>query len=391
MKDKKIIISLTTHPGRIELVYKTIHSMFCQTESPDKILLWLSKEQFLNLELPDNLVKLQELGLEILFCEDLKPHKKYYYTMQRYPDDIIITIDDDVIYSPKLIECLMQSYYRHPGAISAARAHRVREENGEIAPYETWYKNYTKLCDTEEMDLVAIGCGGILYPPHCLDNGILFTKQLIMENCLFQDDLWLKLNELICGVPVVRIRENLHSLDVMEARETALYLTRNTTENDLALDNLNKLSLSMYGKRLSDYIFEKEEHDQYKFDFERKTWIYGAGKVAESLLQLVEGTPFYNCIRGIIVTSQDNRIELCGKSIFSLEDKKDEINASDQIIIATLKKSHEEICKILVAHGISRVVYWEDELMRSCMRAISDKKELCSRLLSDIQSDLLEK
>ena len=47
-------------------------------------------------------------GIEILPCEeDLKGHKKYFYTMKKYPGIPVILVDDDVIFYDNLVESLM--------------------------------------------------------------------------------------------------------------------------------------------------------------------------------------------------------------------------------------------------------------------------------------------
>lgn len=49
-RNEKIIVSLTSFPGRIHLVHKTIQTILLQSVKPDLIELWLAKEQFPNLE-----------------------------------------------------------------------------------------------------------------------------------------------------------------------------------------------------------------------------------------------------------------------------------------------------------------------------------------------------
>ena len=98
-RNGKLIVSLTSFPARIELVWMTIASLMNQTMKPKKIILWLSEEQFQTEEsIPQTLLALRKRGLEIRFCEDIKPHKKYFHTMQEYPDDIVVTVDDDIFY-----------------------------------------------------------------------------------------------------------------------------------------------------------------------------------------------------------------------------------------------------------------------------------------------------
>lgn len=59
--------------------------------SPDKIVLCLAYDQFPGKEadLPQELVRdVHEGRVELLWGENLGSHKKYFYTMQEFPDDI---------------------------------------------------------------------------------------------------------------------------------------------------------------------------------------------------------------------------------------------------------------------------------------------------------------
>ena len=56
---------------------------------------------------------------------DIKPHKKYYYTMQKYRNHPKITVDDDIIYENTTIESLLKSYLLYPNYISARSVHKM--------------------------------------------------------------------------------------------------------------------------------------------------------------------------------------------------------------------------------------------------------------------------
>ena len=105
----EIIVSLTSFPERINTVWMTITSLLLQTHKPCKIILWLSKEQFENTILPQKLVQLKKYGLEIKWCDDLKPHKKYFYCMQEYSDKCIVIADDDVFYPKNHLKILWEN------------------------------------------------------------------------------------------------------------------------------------------------------------------------------------------------------------------------------------------------------------------------------------------
>ena len=89
----RIIVSLTSYPQRIESVHMVVESLYRQIVTPDEIILYLSLEQFPRTEddLPDNLkVLIGKKGFRIEWVEgNLKSHKKYYYSLQKYREDIV--------------------------------------------------------------------------------------------------------------------------------------------------------------------------------------------------------------------------------------------------------------------------------------------------------------
>ncbi len=204
-REKKITVSLTSFPARISKVAQTLVPIMQQTVKPDRIVLCLAEQEFPQKEeeLPKKLLKLREHGLEILWGENLLPHKKYLYTMKKYPDDIIITVDDDMQYDTDLVEKLMKCYKRHPQAVSALRAHLITFDDGKIMPYRKWKQRCSAFVDQPLMSLFATGMGGVLYPPHLLTFPDTLDSGLIKQICLCADDIWLKIMETLCNVPVV--------------------------------------------------------------------------------------------------------------------------------------------------------------------------------------------
>ncbi len=194
----EVIVSLTSHPGRINVVHQTIHSLFEQTVSPYKIILWLSKEQFPGeeAELPGILVAMSQDAdnFEIRWADgDIKPHKKYFYAMQEFPEYPVIIVDDDAIYEKTLVERLLYSYQKFPDCISAMRVNMMNfKRDGSFMDYAGWIMDYKLLLDIPSTQLVPVGVGGVLYPPHAIPQEA-FNAAAIEENCLFCDDLWLKI------------------------------------------------------------------------------------------------------------------------------------------------------------------------------------------------------
>lgn len=260
---KRIIVSMTTFPERINTVHIALNSLINQTLKADKICLYLSVEDFPNKEadLPNELSSLQKRGLvEILFKQDnLKSHKKYVYAFQDYADDVIITVDDDLIYEPDLIEWLYISYLNHPEAISTKRAHYIVTENGDIAKYSLWLKTPQNCINLPSMQLIATGGAGCLYPPHLFDQYLIhfLDKENIKNISYHQDDIWLKALQLLCKIPVVQYRKfpNIRYID--GTQEVGLWNTVNKvqqpdgrTPNDLALAKIRAWTDSKFGNNL---------------------------------------------------------------------------------------------------------------------------------------------
>lgn len=199
-RETKITVSLTTFPDRFFSVKKTLVSILNQTTKADRIIVWLGSD--VNI-IPNYLLQFEKYGITFIRkTENLMPHKKYFYAMQEFPDDIIITIDDDVIYQKTLIEDLLKTYKKHPDCICANRVHFItKKTNGTLHNYNNWINDF-RLSKKPSYRLLPTGVGGVLYPPHSIPR-IAFNIQNIKNVCLEADDIWLKFTELINHVKVV--------------------------------------------------------------------------------------------------------------------------------------------------------------------------------------------
>jgi len=228
-ENSKIVVSLTTYPARIGKVWITITSLLQQTLKPYKVILWLSQEQFPDKKLPRQLVRLQGRGLEIRFCEDLKPHKKYYYAMQEYPEYYVVTADDDIFYPEKHLEQLWAGHNEYPEAVICHWSHLIAfEETDEFQPYNEWPDN-NKMPPSHLT--LAVGCNGVLYPPYSLPKEA-FDKGKIMEYALYTDDLWLKCMEILNDCRVVNCNETiLIYFNVVSTQNKGLWQSNTGKEN----------------------------------------------------------------------------------------------------------------------------------------------------------------
>lgn len=151
-------------------------------------------------DLPDKLRKMQSMGLNIIFVEDdIRPHKKYYYAFQEYSDKYVVTIDDDIYYRSDLLEHLWALHLKFPHCVVANQGTFFNDLKDS---YSSW-RIYDNVRMKPSHNVVAIGCGGILYPCSLFQNEEIFDKKLIKELSLSTDDLWLKDHEIINDIKVV--------------------------------------------------------------------------------------------------------------------------------------------------------------------------------------------
>lgn len=240
--EPRLIVSLTSYGERLETLDICIKSLIKQTKTSDKIVVYLTND-IQEKDLPDKLLTLKKDGLEFRFIPlDLKPHKKYYYAMQEFPDDLIVTVDDDVIYDPELLEKLYQTYQKFPNCVVTGRAHEITfDEQGNFKPYNDW-KWESAVEDKPSMKFIATGAGGILYPPHLIDSNILLDLAEI-KRYLTVDDLWLKTAEVLSGVSTVicdcRMEERRQGIP--NTQEQGLFNNNiGQNENDLHLKDLDQ-------------------------------------------------------------------------------------------------------------------------------------------------------
>ena len=204
---KKIIVSMTSYPARINAIRPSIESLLAQSLKPDMIILWLAEEQFPEKEndLPNELLKLKEYGLTINWCSDLRSYKKLIPALETYPEDIIITVDDDLLYDEFMLEKLYLSYQKYPNAISCVRVHLMQyDEQGNLLPYKEWVKENSDYVAEPRMDLFCTTGAGTLFPPHILPDEVK-NIDVFMNDCRNADDIWVNVMASMKKVPVVLV------------------------------------------------------------------------------------------------------------------------------------------------------------------------------------------
>lgn len=201
----KYVVSLTSFPSRIDRIWIVIESILRQSHKVDKIILWLSEDQFKSCgKLPRALLNQQKRGLEIRFVgEDIKSHKKYFYTLKEHPNDILITVDDDIIYPTTMVSQLVELHNKYPTSICCHRGHKVKYEHKEeqVLSYLLW--DEIKGFDGPNFNIFFTSGGGTLFPPSSLHEQVL-NDDVFKKYCLYADDVWLNIMSRLSSTTIVK-------------------------------------------------------------------------------------------------------------------------------------------------------------------------------------------
>ena len=233
-RENKIIVSLTSFPDRIYDIHYCIYSLLNQDFKPDMVILWLAEEQFPNKEddLTEELLKLKTNGLTIKWCNDIKPYKKLIPALKEFPDDFIVTVDDDIYYPRGWLGNMWEQYEKSPNTIISGRARRmILNSKGLIQDYDFW--PFVKENSESSFLNFPTGAGGILYFPHALNEEVTDEK-LFLKLCPSGDDIWFWSMAILNKIKITVIDEPMVALTYVNlARERGVL-------DELTLWNLNK-------------------------------------------------------------------------------------------------------------------------------------------------------
>lgn len=262
-RKRKLIVSLTSIPSRVDDIWVALESVFRQSVKPDRIILWLGEDEFKDVELPQSLLDMQNRGLEICFCKDIGPYTKVIYTLEKYPNDFIITVDDDIVYAESMIKTLLRAYKKNRGCICAHRTHLVLlKKDGNPVRYNNWVwypdreKSGKGMGHVPGKENFLTGVGGVLYPPNSLYKDVL-RKDIFTKLSPKADDIWLYIMALLKGTDIVNakgIYGHILSVDTEKNKKIAL-MKQNVgrSRNDEYLQNV----LDYYNMDLRDYFTGK--------------------------------------------------------------------------------------------------------------------------------------
>lgn len=247
IQETDVIVSFTSFPARIQEVWQVVECMLRQSYCPKKVILWLSKEQFPQVDdIPVSLRKREGECFNIrLVEEDIRSHKKYYYVSREYPDSLVLLIDDDIYYPTDMIERLIKMYNIHQNAVICQYGYILKYDSQKsLLPYNEWKKVYS---ENEDPNFFFGSGGGTLFKPSSLYEDLI-NKDLFLQLTPTADDIWLNAMVRLVGLKCVMIKSGLILPITISGKKFNL-CNENVGQgmNDVQIFNVRKYYINKYG------------------------------------------------------------------------------------------------------------------------------------------------
>lgn len=200
-----LVVSLTSYKPRFEDLHLTLRSLLLQDTAPDILILWIAETE--REKLPPSVWELEQHGLDIRFCEDIRSYKKIIPTLREFPDSFIVTADDDLFYESNWLKNLVESWDGNMKTVVAHRAHKiVLNARKEPVSYQKW-KWQVDFNEPANGLIFSTSGAGALWPPHVFHDDISSEKKFL-KLCPDADDIWLYWMSSLKGAVVKRSNYN---------------------------------------------------------------------------------------------------------------------------------------------------------------------------------------
>lgn len=229
-REKKIIISLTSFPERFKNIDLCIKSLLLQSMKPDFIIIYLGNDSTKN-DINKYLKKYEKYGVTIKIdnSKNIKSYKKYYYALKEFPNDIIITVDDDLIYQKDLVKSLYETYLKYPNCIVGRRVHKIQINNKKIEKYLSWSAECNDVLVPSNQLFITTGAG-TLFPPNIKKDNLL-NLELIAKYASTADDVWINFISIKNNVKRVWAPNNLQMPTTIKKSQRFSLVKKNVEEN----------------------------------------------------------------------------------------------------------------------------------------------------------------
>jgi hypothetical protein len=267
----KVFVSVTTTKKRLGLFFYALQSLVRQNYEGFVIVINLSKEAYL---FDDGIGSIPDwmsgANVQVNFVENTGSYRKLLPLIETVgEDDLIVTADDDVLYSENWLSRIVDEAGKYPDSIVCGGARRIKTNIfGRVQNYSTWQH-----CVAPEtaMDLLPIGVFGVAYRKRLVDWEFI-TDVAYKEYAPTADDLWFRIASMRKNIPVhvvpdvtqgnahIEHKMGLEQVNWVTQKERRGILARAVSQLKLELYNYFGIALSkndFVWKAASDYSKSK--------------------------------------------------------------------------------------------------------------------------------------
>lgn len=241
-----IILSFTSHGNRLAFVHHVLKNVvkipfkkICLTIYKDDLLLLNKNKEAMNI--------IRRNNVEILTAQlNLKNHLKYYYTMLKYPYEVIMIIDDDMEYSQYFFDSLFKLFHQHPYCCCGHRGFFIYNYD-ETLPFTV------SMVLNKEVYAVVEGVNGVIFPKGFGSDIEQYLEIIQSDECILKnDDLFLGWLKIAKGVKSIVDRQRKDTVDLGRNLQTS------RIEPSYAINYVrNGLSKRCVELLFTDYLFMK--------------------------------------------------------------------------------------------------------------------------------------
>lgn len=194
----KIIISITSWPPRYQTAHMVFQNIIRQAKAAKlmnriHIVLVLSEEEACDVRFRqdacDLIRRMEKLNVEVIYDKgNIRSHKKLIPTIEKYPDNPILVVDDDVIQPDGWLQTFVRDHDAHTEDIIYGQS------NGNISVVDGRIVEQT-MRNTHPGEITvnakpANGAAGTLYPAHTFTDPRFFDRDLMMQLSPSSDETW---------------------------------------------------------------------------------------------------------------------------------------------------------------------------------------------------------
>lgn len=136
-------------------------------------------------------MEMKKMRVQILYDKgNIRSHKKLIPVIEKFPDNPVLVVDDDILQAPGWLRTFVEDHDRHPNDIIYGQGNsrvfvkdfHIIEEWGAVSFYSPG--------DVTIGVKPASGAAGTLYPPHTFTDPRFFDRNLLMKLSPTSDETW---------------------------------------------------------------------------------------------------------------------------------------------------------------------------------------------------------